>query len=156
MHMQQDQERARELAGLMRGSCLGVRVGRVHRLVTRAFEEALRPLGLSLPQLELLSALTLAGASIKPAELAELTAVERSTMSRNLAVLQERGWVAATESSPTGRSMAVAITPAGSRQLARADSAWSSAQHAILAALGADAPARLDAWIAELGPRMRP
>jgi DNA-binding MarR family transcriptional regulator len=153
--MQQGPERARELADLMRVSCLGVRVGRVHRLVTRAFEQVLRPLGLSLPQLELLSTLTLVGAPIKPAELADLMAVERSTMSRNLAVMQERGWAATTESSPTGRSMAVAITPAGSQQLARAHAAWSSAQHMTHAALGADAPALLDAWIAGLGSELR-
>jgi DNA-binding MarR family transcriptional regulator len=153
--MQHHDDQALEMAELMRTGCLGVRMDRMHRLVTRVFEEALRPLGLSLPQLELLSTLTLVGHPIRPAELAELTAVERSTMSRNLAVLQDRGWVVTTRSSPTGRTMAVTITPEGSRQLADAHTAWSSAQHTIITALGADAPAVLDGWITGLARATR-
>lgn len=99
--------------GQVRG-CLGLRIARTHRLVTRIFEQALRPLGLTLPQLELLSTLTIVGRPIKPTELADLTAVERSTTSRNLAVMQARGWVTPADVSPTGRAMTISITTAGS------------------------------------------
>lgn len=134
----------------MRLGCLGVRIARAHRLVTRVFEQALRPTGLTLPQLELLSTLTIVGRPVKPTELAELTAVERSTTSRNLAVLQARGWVAPTDVSPTGRAMAITITAAGSRQLAEARTAWEQAQTHISSALGTNAVATLDQWIHQL------
>jgi len=32
-----------------------------------------------------------------------------STLSRNLAVMQDKGWISAVETSPTGRTMSVAI-----------------------------------------------
>lgn len=98
------------MADDMRADFLGVRIAWVHRLVTRVFEQALRPTGLTLPQLELLSTLTIVSRPIKPNELAEFTAVERSTTSRNLAVPQAKGWVTATDVSPTGRAMAITIT----------------------------------------------
>ena len=97
---------AKRLASAMRQECLGVRVSRMHRLVSRAFEIALRPVGVSLPQLEVLSALTSVAGPIKPTDLADLLLIDRSTMSRNLALLESKGWVAKTETSPTGRSPA--------------------------------------------------
>jgi DNA-binding MarR family transcriptional regulator len=148
--MQHTDGAADALAADMRISCLGTRVGRAHRLVTRIFEQALRPYGVTLPQLELLATLTSVAAPIRPGELAELTAVERSTMSRNLGVLQDKGWVATTGTSPTGRSMAVTITAAGTRLLASARPAWDSAQEQVAAALGPDSPATFDGWITRL------
>lgn len=143
---------AQAMAEDMRVGCLGLRIARTHRLVTRIFEQALRPLGLTLPQLELLSTLTIVGRPIKPTELADLTAVERSTTSRNLAVMQARGWVATADVSPTGRAMAISITTAGSRQLAEARTAWELAQDRTHRALGPDAAPVLDQWIRELLP----
>lgn len=43
------------------------------------------------------------GRPIKPTELADLTTVERPTTSRNLAVMQTRGWVTTADVSPAGR-----------------------------------------------------
>lgn len=134
----------------MRAGCLGVRISRTHRLVTRIFEQALRPVGLTLPQLELLSTLTIVGRPVRPTELADLTAVERSTTSRNLAVMQARGWVTTADVSPTGRAMAMSITTAGSRQLAQARAAWERAQEHIHRTLGPDAAPVLDQWIRDL------
>lgn len=146
-HMTDD---ALGMAEDMRASCLGVRIARTHRLVIRIFEQALRPLGVTLPQLELLSMLTLMGGPVKPSDLAESTAVERSTMSRNLAVLTEKGWIATTDVSPTGRSMAVSITEDGSRLLAQARPAWESAQRQVASAMGNGAPGTIDHWIRAL------
>lgn len=138
------------LAAKMAAGCVGVRVGRLHRLVAHEFEQRLRPLGLSLPQLEILSALTMWAGPVKPTVVAALLAVERSTMSRNLAILQERGWVHATATSATGRALAVAITAAGSATLAEADQAWTQSQTALIDRLGPETPAILDSWLASL------
>ena len=142
--------RAAELAREMRADCVGMRVGRLHRIVARRFDQSLRPLGLTLPQLEVLSALTLAGHPVRPGALADYLAVERSTMSRNLSVLEDRGWARTAERSPTGRSMTFAITGPGTEVLARAGDAWREAQAGVAALLGADAPARLDTWLGVL------
>ena len=149
--MQQDAAAvAGSLARRTVAGCVGLRVERLHRLVVREFEHRLRPLGLSLPQVEILSALTMSAAPVKPAVVADLLGVERSTMSRNLAVLQERGLVHTTATSASGRSLAVAITDAGTATLAAADQAWTLSQASLLDRLGADVPAILDTWLTSL------
>jgi len=131
----------------MQGSCLGARVGHLHRVVARRFDQALRPLGLTLPQLEILTALTLHSEPVTPAIIAEKLAVERSTMSRNLALMEAGGLVVTTRTSAAGRSMAVTITSQGTEALVRAGDAWAEAQAAVADLLGAEAPAILDAWL---------
>jgi DNA-binding MarR family transcriptional regulator len=141
---------AQEFADEMRRACLGTRVGRLHRVVARRFDGALRPLGLTMPQMEILASLVLQGAPVRPSELAEVLLAERSTVSRNLAALRERGWVEAVEVSPTGRSMAFTATPEGARVLASARAAWAEAQASVMGSLGRGAPEAIDAWLAGL------
>jgi DNA-binding MarR family transcriptional regulator len=150
MSAQEARGRAEALAATMERSCLGVRVGRLHRLVTRRFEQTLRSHGLSISQLEVLSALLLVGRPAKPAELARLLVVERSTMSRNLAGMARRGLIRTTETSATGRSQRFDITPEGIAALAAADSAWEDAQNSVGGSLGPDASAVLDQWLSDL------
>jgi DNA-binding MarR family transcriptional regulator len=146
--MQQD---ARELAQAMRDGCLGVRIGRLHRVVARRFDQALRPMGLSLPQLEVLGILMLRGA-LKPTAVAEALAVERSTISRNLSLMEQKGWIT-VESSPSGRAMSVTLTEEGVTVLAYARTAWAEAQTHVLDLLGSESPMTIDAWLAALaGP----
>lgn len=147
----QQKDAARGFADEMRRACLGTRVGRLHRAVARRFDGALRPLGLTMPQAEILASLVLHDAPVRPSELAEILLAERSTVSRNLAALRGRGWVEAAEVSPTGRSMAFAATPDGARVLASARAAWSEAQDSVAGSLGPGAPATLDAWLDGLG-----
>ena len=148
--MQQIDE-ARQFADTMRRSCLGTRVGRLHRVVARRFDGALRPLGLTMPQVEILASLVLQDAPVRPSELAEVLMAERSTVSRNLAALGDRGWVEAAEVSPTGRSMAFAATPEGERVFASAREAWAEAQASVVGSLGPETAATLDAWLDGLG-----
>jgi DNA-binding MarR family transcriptional regulator len=141
---------AEDLAERMAQGCVGTRVGRLHRLVGRRFDESLRPLGLSVPQIEILSALTLIAEPVKPSTLADVVSMERSTMSRNLAVMQDRGWIAPTPTSATGRSMTVAITDAGTATLASADAAWNDTQSGLLEAMGPEAAHTIDGWLGQL------
>jgi DNA-binding MarR family transcriptional regulator len=138
------------LAATMDAHCLGTRVGQLHRLVTREFEQALRPVGLTLPQLEILVALVVAGGVAKPALLAERLGLERSTISRNIALLHDRGWTAPGARSPSGRAMTVAITDEGVAAISAADQAWAAAQHTVAARLGPRAVATLNGWLANL------
>jgi DNA-binding MarR family transcriptional regulator len=142
--------RARKLAAAMRDGCLGARVDRLQRLVGRRFDQELRPLGLSQPQMEVLGALVVAGAPVKPSDLAGWLSIERSTMSRNLALMEQRGLVETSDTSPTGRSLRVEITAAGTDVFARAKEAWSTAQKAVSAAIGDEAGSMLDTWLDNL------
>jgi DNA-binding MarR family transcriptional regulator len=144
--------RAQTLAEEMQANCLGVRVGRLHRIVARRFDQALRPLGLSLSQMEILSGLTIMGRPARPAYIADKLGVERSTMSRNLALMEAKDLIATVETSPKGRSMTVTITDHGTSTLAHATAAWRAAQADLIDHLGPQAPSILDAWVAGVDP----
>jgi DNA-binding MarR family transcriptional regulator len=141
---------AQPMAQAMREGCLGLRVGRLQRLVGRRFDRELRPLGLSMSQLGVLSALTTHGGIVKPARLADWLGTERSTISRNLALLEAKGLVRSAEVSASGRTMAVSLTKRGSDALAGAEGAWRAAQASLTDLLGDDAPAKLDTWLDQL------
>jgi DNA-binding MarR family transcriptional regulator len=141
---------ATDLAKNMALECVGTRVGRLHRVVSRRFDESLRPLGLTIPQIEILSALSLIGQSTKPSTLADKLSMERSTMSRNLAIMEDRGWVTAGEKSATGRSMSIVITDQGAEKLVSANDAWNEAQKALVQTMGPETARVIDAWLGEL------
>lgn len=141
---------ARDLAAAMRAGCLGARVSRLHRLVARAYEQELQALGISLPQIEILSYLMNSANAVRPAALAAQLMVERSTLSRNLALMRAKGWITGVKTSPTGRAMSVAITDPGIDVLADAASGWRRRQAQIETALGPAACSMLDHWIDSL------
>ena len=124
-----------------------MRVSRLHRLVARVYEQALQTVGLSLPQMEILTVLISATGPVRPAALAGTLMLERSTVSRNLTLMKERGWVTAVETSPTGRAMSVTITDTGLTAFTSARTAWRSAQTSAATLLGPSAATTLDQWL---------
>jgi DNA-binding MarR family transcriptional regulator len=138
---------ADDLAEEVRNACLGMRVTRLHRVVARVYEQELQTAGLSLPQMEILTTLITAAGPVRQAALAAKLMAERSTVSRNLALMQKRGWVTVAEISPTGRAMSVTITEAGVTAFTRASTAWRSAQTTAARILGPDATSVLDQWL---------
>jgi DNA-binding MarR family transcriptional regulator len=138
------------LADEVRRACVGVRVGHLHRLVSRRYDEALRPLGVTLTQMEILGVLILMPAPARPATLANMLGVERSTMSRNLDLLEKRGYVSTAETSPSGRSLRIAVTAEGRALHAATEGAWREAQQSLVDRLGTDVVSTLDRWLVEL------
>ena len=143
-------ERAQALAGAVWDRCLGSRVTRLHRLVALHYDQALAEVGLTLPQVEILCALQMRARAVGPSEMGQRLHVGRSAMSRKLAALEDKGWIATAERSPTGRSMSVVITTAGRQRLAEADAAWERAQTLMETQLGSGAAGTIDAWLAAL------
>jgi DNA-binding MarR family transcriptional regulator len=138
---------ADDLAAEVHGACLGMRVSRLHRVVARIYEQALGTVGLTLPQMEILTELMSVTGPVRPAALAARLMLERSTISRNLALMQKRGWVAVVETSPTGRAMSVIITDAGVAAFTSASTAWRNAQTSAATILGPAAASTLDQWL---------
>jgi DNA-binding MarR family transcriptional regulator len=138
---------ADDFAEEVRGACLGMRVGRLHRVVARFYEQALQTVGLTQPQLEILVTLMLAEGPMRPAALAAELMLERSTISRNLALLQKRSWVSVAETSATGRAMSVTISEAGTVALTSTGTVWRRAQADAAEMLGPDAAPKLDEWL---------
>ncbi len=147
MYMQQ---KATVAAQDMQKNCLGMRVGRLQRLVGREFDHALRPLGLSVPQLEILSALIIGDRPWRPGELASLLNMDRSTMSRNLNSMAAHGYVSTKQTTPAGRSQWVEVTKEGCCAVAQAHSAWRRVQRSVAARIGTEASHTLDTWLSGL------
>ncbi len=97
--------------------------------------------------MEVLTALISAKGPVRPAALAAWLMVERSTVSRNLALMQDRDWVTVAETSPTGRTMAVTIADSGVAAFISASGAWRIAQARVAAMLGQAAASTLDQWL---------
>jgi DNA-binding MarR family transcriptional regulator len=106
--------------------CLALRVRRLGRAVTRLFDEALRPHGLSTAQLNMLVAITRAG-PVRPSALGRLLDLEKSTVSRNLERMLARGWIRSTPERE-GNGHRLEVEPAGRALLERAFPAWQAAQ----------------------------
>ena len=109
-------------------ACAVMNLRQASRVVTAFFDDALRPSGLRATQLNILMAIEV-GAPPTVTGLAEVLAMDRTTMTRNLQLLRGRGLLA------TDR---IALTPKGRRAAARAMPMWERAQGAVVDALGSD------------------
>jgi len=94
--------------------------------LARLYDGLLRPHGLTSNQFTLLVTLMRAGPMLI-GRLAERLAIDRSTMTRNIAVGTGRGLIAVTPGKD-GRERQVTITPAGRRAAEAALPAWRAAQ----------------------------
>lgn len=129
--------------------CVALRARRLSRLVTRIFEEALRAQELTIAQFTLIGAATLEG-PIRPSRLARLLDLEKSTLSRNLRLLESAGLVR-IDPAPTGAGQLVHATERGKRALMSALPAWRAAQAKAIEAMGDVVVGRLDGMIEALG-----
>jgi DNA-binding MarR family transcriptional regulator len=120
-------------------TCLCHNVRMASRVVTRAYDDALRPIGLRASQVAVLAAVGAEGAlSIK--SLADSMELERTTLTRNLRPLEEQKLVSMSAEGRY-RSRVVALTAAGKAALLEALPYWKHAQKASQLQLGQRWPA---------------
>jgi DNA-binding MarR family transcriptional regulator len=114
--------------------CFALRVQVLNRAVTRLYDEALRPLGLTLNQLSILTALTKMGAA-QPGDVGRVLQMEKSTVSRNVKRLRQQKWVRESRGSDA-RRVQLSITEKGRSLLVRALPLWERAQAGARQLLG--------------------
>ena len=114
--------------------CVAMRSRRVARIVSRIFDDALRPHGMTAGQLNLMVGIVLSG-EVRPGDLARTFDMEKSTISRNLQRLAEQKWIRIAEGDDA-RSQIVTITDRGERAVQDAYPAWRAAQKEAKAAVG--------------------
>jgi len=116
----------RRLAMEMRRECVAMRVRLLNRRISRLYDAALRPYGVTTAQLNIMTALALTGGA-RATDIADTLAIEKSTLSRNLARMVERGWISAVdEARGTGKELQ--LLAAGRKLFERAIPAWRAAQ----------------------------
>ncbi|HTU78282.1 MAG TPA: MarR family transcriptional regulator [Solirubrobacteraceae bacterium] len=131
------QLRGARVAGEIGRDCLAVRVRLLNRAVTRIYDAALRPHGLTIAQLNLLT--SIAARQPAPAgEVARLLSMEISTLSRNARLLHEDGLIR-IERAEHGNGRIFTLTDAGAGKLSELRPAWRSAQRRAQTLLGEDA-----------------
>jgi len=114
--------------------CVCGRLRRTSRALTRRYDEALAPVGLTVTQFSVLRTLARLD-SPTLAELAETTAHEKSALWRVLQPLVRKGWVA-SDSRAGERGRRLSTTPAGLETLDRAMPRWKTAQARVSETLG--------------------
>ncbi len=115
--------------------CLCATVRRASRLLTRRYEEALRPSGLTPSQFELMMTLRHAGPCDQQ-RLAVLLDTDQTTLSRNMAVLERERWIAAAEDAKDRRRRSYEVTTTGAAVLSEARRCWLGVHQAMEQALG--------------------
>lgn len=119
-----------------------MRVRRLNRLISRRYDEALRPHGVTAAQLNLLAVVAKLGQAT-PAGIGRFLDLEKSTLSRNLALLGSQGLLRnAAGGAETGQT--VALTAKGQSLFVQAMQSWEQVQRRMERALDSDAIAALD------------
>jgi DNA-binding MarR family transcriptional regulator len=113
-----------------RTACYATALRRADRAFSRVYDHALRPVNLTTPQFSLLSLLDRAPHDLTLSELADAQAMDRTTLSRNLAPLARVGYVTVSPGRDR-RRRAARLTPAGRDALQRARPLWQQAQDRI-------------------------
>jgi DNA-binding MarR family transcriptional regulator len=107
---------------------------RASRVLTQHYDTALRPLGLRATQFTLLQALSLAG-EVSQGALGEILAIDSTTLTRTLAIMGRRGWIA-SRSGEDRRERWLSLSAAGRAEYKRALPHWEKVQQELRARLG--------------------
>jgi len=132
-----------------RVTCLCLHLQRAARAVGRQFDAAFRPLDLTNGQFSLLMALDL-GAGAAMGRIAEVLAMDRTTLTAALKPLVRRGLVAVSVAADDRRSRRLALTPAGRALLAEAMPVWRRTHRVVERQLRPSNPDRLRADLSAL------
>ncbi len=122
-------------------SCACYNLRRAARATTRLYDDFLRPSGLRSTQYSMLMAARVRG-PVTLMKLAEMTVTERTTLTRNLTILEKKGLII-SEVGKDRRERQVSITELGLEVLIAAIPLWEAAQAHIEEGLGGDRMGRL-------------
>ncbi len=133
--------------------CTGARLRRLTRRMTSFYEQRLRAVGLKLGQYSVLVHLDREAQTLT--HLADQLEMDRTTLTRGLQPLIERGWVTEVPGSDA-RQRCFVLTAQGERFRTEAQHHWRDAQLALEAHLGRDFTANLQAQLDQALDRLKP
>jgi DNA-binding MarR family transcriptional regulator len=130
-------------------TCIAVRLRLLNRVVTNLYDDALRPLGLKVSQLNILVVTAKLGLA-QPAQVCDLLHLDTSTLSRNVERMRAKGWLEVVPAEDA-RTQPFRLTAQGKRLLERAVPAWEQGQQQAEELLGDDGIALLNKAASKLG-----
>jgi DNA-binding MarR family transcriptional regulator len=123
-------------------TCIAGRLRLLNRVITNLYDDALRPLGLKVSQLNILIVTAKLGLA-RPAQVCEILQLDASTLSRNVERMRAHGWLEAVPDEDA-RAQPFRLTPQGQRLIDKAVPAWEEAQRQATELLGDESIALLD------------
>ncbi|WP_083219125.1 MarR family winged helix-turn-helix transcriptional regulator [Bradyrhizobium icense] len=111
------------------------------RKITRLYDSYMQESGIRITQFTILSQLMLRG-EMPIGRLAGILGMERTTLTRNLAVLEQQKWIS-IKAGDDPRARMISITRQGRNVVRRSFPFWSKAQAHLSRLLGADGQAAL-------------
>ena len=131
-----------EIAENASASCISTRVRQLSRIVTRVYDDAMRPLGITASQFTLLTQLAQQD-GITAVEIGHALDIEKSTLSRNLKRLLALGHI--TMDPPAGRrGRGLHLTPRGAQVIQLGFPVWREAQTRTINVIGPESRSILD------------
>ncbi len=120
--------------------CMSTNVRKLSRIVTRIYDSYLKPSGININQLAIM--LTIKGMQDhndgKPSigDAATRLAMEKSTFSRNLRVLEDLDFIKLQISSTSRSQKVISVTENGMEMIMNAYTYWDEVQHIIKTGIG--------------------
>jgi DNA-binding MarR family transcriptional regulator len=117
--------------------CAGLRIRQASRLLTRVYDDCLRPLGILQSQFAVLVGVAMFGEKGAPmGALSAKLVMDPTTLSRNVVPLEKAGLLRVARSPDDARARVVLLTRAGERMIEAAHPLWEEAQSRIRHTLG--------------------
>ncbi len=135
-------------SGRITWQCACFNTRKASRAVTRFYDDILAPSGLKATHFTMLGAISISGPT-RMSELADMLALDKTTLTRNLKLLEAGGLIAIAAGADR-RVRIVSLTRAGADAVDRALPRWREAQRRMVEHLGEARWRRLVADLAEI------
>lgn len=136
-----------EIAENTSAACLSTRIRQLSRIITRVYDDAMRPLGITASQFTLLTQLAQQD-GITAVEIGHTLDIEKSTLSRNLKRLLALGHI--TMDPPAGRrGRGLHLTPKGELVIQQGFPVWRDAQTRTIRVMGTESRSTLDGLLTQ-------
>lgn len=129
-------------------NCVCAALRQVTRVVTKAYDDALRPSGLRAMQFNILMTIRGMGEPTV-SDLVRYIGIDQTTLTRSLQTIERRGWVERI-AVPDRRMRAFRITAKGLAALRKAEPLWAEVQARTIDRLGAEAWERIRSPLTDL------
>ena len=140
MNPKNNPQEAAQFARLIASDCIGARVRILSRAISRIYDDMIRPHGIKFSQMNILTVVTLHG-PIQQMEVGRMLSLEKSTLSRNVTLMEAKGWL---QSQPgEGKNRFLGVTQKGRELLVNAAPDWAKAQERVTAILGSQTAVEL-------------
>jgi DNA-binding MarR family transcriptional regulator len=144
-----DKHKRRKATDAFGPDCIAVRVRLLNRVITKLYDDALRPLGLKVSQLNVL-VLTAKLGEARPAQVCQLLRLDTSTLSRSVERMRAKGWLEVV-AGEDAREQPFRLTAQGMKLLERVVPAYEQAQKQARELFAEDGLALLDKLTKKLG-----